>query len=261
MSGPLHEDPVATTEPVRSVRNPRVVAAVRLHRARDRHATGLTLIEGPHVLDEALRAGVEVLTVFSLDGDDRSVESARGAGAASIVVTGDVLKRVSGTETPRGPVAVIRVPEPQAVSRDCVLADVSDPGNAGTIIRTAAAFGFDVGVGAIDPWSPKVLRAGAGAHFRTRLVGTGTDATIATVPSGGIAPARLGVELDPARTWTVLIGSEAHGLASEVVERSSVAVTIPMPGGTESLNAAVSAAIVMYELACWRSGSAESASG
>lgn len=241
-------------EPVRSPRNPKVAEADRLHRARDRRSTGQTLLEGPNLLAEAVSAGVSVRRVFALASDDVAAELAHAAGAELVEVEPAVLDRLASTETPRGPVAVVDVPPAGESRRDAVVVSVTDPGNAGTIIRTAAAFGFDVvtSAGAVDLWAPKVLRAGAGAHFRTVLAGETGAAGIATVVAGGIDPARLGEVLDPACPYAVLVGSEAHGLGQEQVAAAEVAVTIPMPGGTESLNAAVAAAIVMYEVARWR---------
>ena len=235
-------------EPVRSTRNPRVTAAARLRRVRERRRLGLTLLEGPHLLQEALAAGVDVLEVFGLGSGDPGVPN-------WVEVSEDVLQRLADTENPRGPVAVMRIPALGSVRRDHVVLGVNDPGNAGTLIRTAAAFGLDVTFrsDAVDPWSPKVLRAAAGSHFRT-VIGDpvpGT-ATIATVATGGIAARDMGAALDPARQWAIVVGSEAHGLAADEVAAADVKVTIPMPGGTESLNAAVAGAIVAYELALWR---------
>jgi RNA methyltransferase, TrmH family len=235
-------------EPVRSTRNPRVAAAARLRRARERKRLGLTLLEGPHLLEEALAAGVDVLEVFGLGPGDPAVPN-------WVEVTEEVLQRLADTENPRGPVAVLRIPPAAAVKRDHLALSVTDPGNAGTLIRTAAAFGLDVTIqaGAVDPWSPKVLRSAAGSHFRTAIGDRVRDAaTIATVVSGGVAARDLGSVLDPGRQWAILVGSEAHGLAEDEVEAADVKVTIPMQGGTESLNAAVAGAIVGYELALWR---------
>ena len=130
---------------------------------------------------------------------------------------------------------------------------LSDPGNVGTMIRTAAAFDWDFGYtdGTADPWAPKVLRAGAGAHFRLnttpveslQILGDVGLATVATVVSGGARPADL-----PTGRYALLVGEEAPGLPPDVVEQSAHKVTIPMPGGMESLNAAMAAGIVVYEL-------------
>ncbi|HEX7099783.1 MAG TPA: RNA methyltransferase [Acidimicrobiia bacterium] len=235
-------------EPIRSPRNPAVVAAGRLHRVRERHATGLTLVEGPHVLEEAIAAGAEIQRTFVLPDDPRHHEWPN-----AVVVDHDVMRKLAATETPRGPVAVVVIPdwiEPPADRDLLVLMGVSDPGNVGTIIRSAAAFGLGVVIGpeTADPWSPKVVRSGAGAHFRLGGLSRIADVAelkghrlAATVVEGGVDPATLGPG-----PWAFLIGSEAHGLDPIVVAACEVRVTIPMKGDTESLNAAVAASILAY---------------
>lgn len=235
-------------EPVRSTRNARVTAAVRLHRARERTRTGRTLLEGPHLLEEARQGGAEIVEIFGLGRPQP--EHPRW-----VEVTQDVLGKLAGTKNPRGPVAVLTIPDRVPIHRDHMSVHVNDPGNAGTLIRIAAAFALDVVFreGSVDPWSPKVLRAGAGAHFRTRIgLPPAAAGTIATVVEGGIAPDRLADVCDPGRIWEIAVGSEAHGLAPSEVAAAEVKVTIPMPGDTESLNAAVAGAIVAYEFARWR---------
>lgn len=235
-------------EPIRSLRNSAVVEAGRLHRARDRRRTGRTLIEGPHVLDEAIAAGVGVERVFALADDPRLSEWPQATP-----VSPEVMDKLAGTDTPRGPVAVVKIPPsvpPLPDVASLALWGVSDPGNVGTIIRSAAAFGLGVvvGPGTADVWSPKVVRAAAGAHFRVHLSHTASVEELgprvaATVVDGGVSPRDL-----PPGPWTVLIGSEAHGLPEELASAVGEKVTIPMPGGTESLNAGVAASIVAYEL-------------
>lgn len=247
MSGP-------SPEPISSTRNARVVAAARLHRSRERRRTGRTLVEGPHLVAEAIASGVEVESVFALEGDDEGRSLAEAAGAELLIVTDPVLRRLADTENPRGPVAVVVIPEASPSDRDVLAIDVGDPGNAGTLIRAAAAFGYAVSCGprAADPWSPKVIRASAGSVFGVRPATDGWmpegAITVATVVRGGVDPRAAGTALDPRRQWVILVGDEAHGLAPETVEAADVTVTVPMPGGTESLNAAVAGAIVAYEL-------------
>lgn len=236
-------------EAPRGARSPAVVASAKLHRSRHRRETGLTLIEGPHLLAEAMAAGISISRVFVLAGD----EAPAVPGAEMIVVDRPGMERVAGTDTPRGPVAVIATPEPAIdISRNLLVAHgVSEPGNLGALVRTAAAFdwGFAWTPGSADPWSPKSLRAGAGGQFRVPVapvqgIGdlTGWD-LVSTVVSGGEDPAAIG----PGH-WAVLVGEEAAGLPPDVVAASDRVLTIPMPGGTESLNAGVAAAIVVYEL-------------
>lgn len=242
-------------EPVRNHRNPRVVEAARLHRARARRERRATLIEGPNLLGEALATGVRPLQLFAL-GDDRDTAQLASTHELELVLVDQrALERLAGTESPRGPVAEISIPDDRVPTADSVLVSwgVSDPGNVGTMIRTAAAFGwgFAFTPGSADPWAPKVLRAGAGGHFRTgvwsidgleELRDTGF-APVATVARGGLPP----WEVEPAR-HAVLIGEEASGLDDETAAACEVLLTIPMPGGTESLNAAAAAAIVLYAL-------------
>ena len=228
--------------------------AVALHRARARAASGHTLLEGRLLVAEALEAGVQFERVFATDPDAYPVEVARSAGVDFMLVTDRVMRRISTTESPQSPAAVIQIPGPVVSDDGHVIVSwgLGDPGNLGTLIRTAAAFGmgFVVGPGSADPWSPKVLRSAAGGHFRTSvgsvtgMAGLANRLLIATVARGGVPPARL----EGGRDSALLVGDEARGLPEEVVTAADVKVTIPMPGGTESLNAAVAGAIVAYAL-------------
>jgi TrmH family RNA methyltransferase len=209
-------------------------------------------VEGPHAVGDALAAGVEIVRVFHTPDDAEGRMAAARCGADALVVTPEVLAKVSTTQTPQSPVAVVAVPDaPLPGSGDVLVAwGVGDPGNVGTLIRAAAAFGlsFAAGPGCADPWSAKVLRSAAGGHFRapvreiTELRDLGDSTVVATVPSGGEPPSQL-----PDGRLAILVGDEAAGLPGEVVAQAAMHVTIPMPGGTESLNAAVAGAIVAYE--------------
>ncbi len=227
-------------EPVRNHRNPLVVEAARLHRARARKERDETLIEGPHLLSDALEAGVDVRQVFAADD---STDNA-------IVVDDRALQRLAGTESPRGPVAVIGIPEPSSIdSRDVLVSvGVSDPGNVGTMIRTAASFGWAFGYteGTADPWSPKVLRAGAGGQFQTPIVPMRDLPALPTVAA--VSRDGLSVDSVPPGQIALLIGEEAAGLPDEQVESADHTVTVSTPGPTESLNAAVAAGILVYAL-------------
>lgn len=240
-------------EPVRNHRSQVVVDASRLHRSRERRDTGLTLLEGPHLLDEAVKARADIRIVFVATGDDAGESAASSIGIEPVIVEERALQRIAGTETPRGPVAVVAIPprRPPLSQHLLVSWGVSDPGNVGTMIRVAAAFGWDFSYtpGTADPWSPKVLRAGAGSQFSVGIsevagldeIRSAGYMPLASVVSGGIHP-----ELLETRRWALLIGEEASGLPASVVEASDGTISIPMPGGIESLNAAVAAGILTY---------------
>lgn len=242
-----------------STRNPRVVELAKLHDPRRRKAAGLTLVEGPHQLGDVLAFGAGVLEVFALESDDEAFALASAANITATAVSHSVLRRLAGTEHPRGPVGVVRIPAADGViaGDSVVLWDVGDPRNAGAIVRTAAALGYGVvsTPGTVDLWAPKVIRAAAATQFGARIshlpdasLGPLTAhalRTIATVAHGGTSPEDVERSEQPV---AILIGNEAAGLPDDVLEAVDERVTIPLGGGVESLNAAVAAGIVLFAL-------------
>ena len=237
-----------------SRRNPRIAELARLRRARHRRLAGKTLLEGPHLLSEALAAKGEVLEVLALPEDAATHELCKEHGIPLTLIGSEVLDRIAGTKNPRGPVAVLSIPRNRPGGGDTLWLMVSEPGNAGTLIRTAAAFGWGVatGPGTVDPWAPKVLRAGAGGHFRVAMVQVEEPPpeamVVAAVPRGGVPLAELGPLLDHSRQWWLIVGEESRGISPEHAERVDLWCTVPMSGGTESLNAAAAGAIVCHRL-------------
>lgn len=246
-------------------RSARVVAAVKLHRRVGRLRAARFLVEGPNLVEAALRRGV-VSEVFATAG-----AAERFAGlltdSAVQVVTERAAKALSDTVTPVGLVAVCSVPE---VSLADVLADkptlvavlveVAEPGNAGTVIRIADAMGADAVVLAghgVDPYNGKCLRASTGSIFSVpvvsepdvpSVVGRLRDAglqVLATTLDGDVN--LEDVDLAAPTAW--LFGPEAHGLSGEVIRLSTSGVRIPMRGDAESLNVASAAAICLYQSA------------
>ena len=241
---------------ITSTRNPRVNEVRKLKRRRERMATGLTTIDGPNLLHEAIAAGIKVQEIFALPGDDEAGLAAENAGIGVTEVSVDVLKRLAASVSPRGPIAVVSIPKQKkiAAADSIVLWEIADPGNAGTVIRTAAAFGFQVIAteGSVDLWAPKVIRSAVGGHFRTSVV-EGAPTELAALDKAGLVPlatAADGVDIgkvdlsDPAPI-AFIVGNEAHGLPGTLTSRATT-VALSMPGGTESLNAGVSAGIFMY---------------
>jgi TrmH family RNA methyltransferase len=230
-------------EPVRTHRAKSVVEAALLHRARERRERGLTLVEGPQLIGDVTAAGGVVREVFGLPPVDSGVKA----------VDARALARIAGTKTPRGPVAVVEIPvEWLDPSRNLLVsAGVSDPGNMGALIRTAAAFdwGFAYMAGSADPWAPKTVRAGAGGQFQTPMARIGSLGelaewvTVAAVVGEGATAAGISE-----RPVALLVGEEAHGLAGWIVDAAAHRLTIDTPGKTESLNVAVAAGIAVHEL-------------
>lgn len=239
---------------VTSTDNPLVRRLLRLHDARHRRTDGLFLAEGRRVIDALLCAGYRTDTVMVRDGEEVPPHWPEVRG-----VSARVLDKLSQTSTPSGYVAAFAPPPALPLDRAAgglVLAEIGDPGNLGTLIRSAAAFGIKqvALVGGADPYAHKVVQATAGALAAVAIhqiaVADGLNALVggatlcALVVSGGIDPDALA----PTARWLV-VGSEAHGIRAEWLPACSERLTLPMPGQVESLNAAVAGAIACYVVA------------
>jgi TrmH family RNA methyltransferase len=256
---------------ITSPSNPAVRAARKLARPSARaRADGRFLLEGPEGIRAALAAGHRperlLATERAASRHAGLVNLARQRGAQVILVAEPVLAALAATTTPQGLVAVLPSvlrplealpPSPRLV---CVLAEVRDPGNAGTVLRAADAFGADAVVttrASVDLQSPKAARAAAGSLFHLPVVaGAPWPALRAALRERGL---RL-VGADPRAAATVdqapladpvalVLGNEAHGLPAEVAAGLDLVVRIPLAGRAESLNLAAAAAVLLYETA------------
>jgi TrmH family RNA methyltransferase len=195
---------------------------------------------------------------------EQIADLAASRGIEVVSASDRVLAALSDAATPQGVVAVAHSPDVSIdeLSSDLdlalVLAEVRDPGNAGTLLRSAAAAGAGVvafTAGSVDVLNPKTVRAGAGALFRVPIVrDEGMDRIAAALRARGLvlvaADARAEVrcdEFDLARPCAIVVGNEAWGLSAEVTGAVDAAVAIPMPGRIESLNAAVAGSVLLYE--------------
>ena len=253
---------------ITSTHNPVVKYVRSLERAQTRKTEGVYLIEGVRLVREALAHRQEAtLVLYDPDLLSRSTSGSLLLtelptwAERSYHVDERVLAAAAQTETPAGVVAVLRRRQPEPLARHAhdrfglILDRLSDPGNGGTILRTsnAAGVGYVVSLaGSVDLFSPKVVRAGMGAHFRLALYpGVGWDEIGATLPDVTL----VGIDARgpesiygfdwPERTGLV-VGSEAHGLSTEAETQVAHRVRIPMRSGVESLNAATAASIVIY---------------
>ncbi|MBQ2159239.1 MAG: RNA methyltransferase [Oscillospiraceae bacterium] len=222
-----------------------------------REEKGLFLCDGQKLLQEALRSGASVETV--LWKENRAADLPPFPQEA--LLPADLFDYVSPMSNSPGPLFSVRMPsapDMYKIRRVLALEELQDPGNVGTVLRTADAFGVDLVVlleGCADLYAPKTVRASMGAVFRQAAVRMNAEAFVSfcrekNLPLWGAAltdTARdlRSLPLDPA---AVLIGSEGHGLSRELLRACDGEIIIPMSGEAESLNAAVAAAIVMWEM-------------
>ncbi|WFE43749.1 RNA methyltransferase [Verrucosispora sp. WMMD1129] len=253
-------------------RTPRVVAARRLQRRRERDAAGRFLAEGPQAVREALSRPRTVLELFGTPAAlDRYADLAATAAADDVPVsevTDEALAALAETVAPQGLVAVCRqldVSLADALSHSprlvAVLAGIRDPGNAGTVLRTADAAGATAVIfagDAVDPYNGKCVRSSAGSLFHVDVVrerdplATVTAARAAgltVLAATGHGESDLDDLVDAGRlaaptAW--LFGSEAHGLPIELAEAADARVRVPLHGRAESLNLAAAAAVCLY---------------
>jgi RNA methyltransferase, TrmH family len=250
--------------------NPRILRLRRLSGRRGaRHDEGAFLLEGPTLVAEALASGTRLEALYVEDGqEEQLVETARAAGVEVHVVEAGVLAEVSDVVTPRPILAVapLAPADATAILADglergrpvLLLVEVNDPGNLGTILRAAEAAGC-AGVlcsrGTVDPWAPKTVRSSAGAILEVPVAldveplpvvaeaGRLGLLRAATVVHGGTTPDEIGL----GRGCLLVLGSEAHGLSSELVDAVDSRLTIPMDGRAESLNVAMAASVLVFE--------------
>ena len=215
------------------------------------------------MLREAIKCGLRIHEVLAEDSRTELAEEFAAAGARAFVVPRSLLESVCETKTPQGVCASFDVPAPMSIddapARIVALDGVQDPGNVGTIWRTADAAGFSgllLGPGCADPLSPKVQRAAMGSGFRVPyMLADDLPAALMALKARGwtaLASDLNGADFyrrpDPGARFVLVIGNEARGISAATREAASALVKLPMRGGAESLNAAVAAGIMMYEL-------------
>ncbi len=227
--------------------------------------TSLVGIEGEHLVAEAIRSGIEIISIFFRTGSNSLLDHFDLSPDTEIIeLPADIFASAVTTESPQGIAALVE-------TRTCSLEDVllgdspllvvaaalQDPGNLGTLIRSAEAFGA-TGVitlpGTVSPWNPKALRASSGSAFRLPIVSANEEAVLtrlraaaikvlaAVADDGHVAP-----ETDLTGPIAILIGNEGSGLSSSTIDQADIRIKIPCPGPVESLNAAVAASILLYE--------------
>jgi TrmH family RNA methyltransferase len=249
---------------VNSRDNPAFKAMARLAAsAAERRKRGLTVLDGEHLVGAFLdaRHRLEVLMVSrsALERPEVARLAARVPESSVVVVADKIFESISTVDSATGILAAVPAPRGQPVPPDAdlvlVLEDVQDPGNVGTLLRSAAAAGAAhaaLSPGCAFAWSMKTVRAGMGAHFRLNIA---EDVDLAGMLAAyrGTSVALVGdadrsiYELDLRGPVAIVVGNEGAGLSAAVRARATASARFPMPGGIESLNAAVAGSLGLFE--------------
>lgn len=225
--------------------------------AEERQKEGLFLCDGEKLLDEALRSGAEVESVLWKEKRRETY----GSFPTEYLLPEALFDYVSPMKNSPGPLFSVRITrqdDSREIHKILVLEEIQDPGNVGTILRTADAFDLDLVIlteGCADLYAPKTVRASMGAIFRQRVLQMGRKEAVSfcrgkKLPLYGAALSDRARDLRQLslKCCAVAIGSEGHGLSREMLADCDGELIIPMSGAAESLNAAIAASIVMWEM-------------
>lgn len=242
---------------IESVKNPKVKAWKKLLTKKERDQSGTYLIEGFHLVEEALKEQIVLEVIVNQDMEMPTHFALEGTEV--VYVKDEVMKAICDTETPQGIVAVC---EQQTVHMEeikleklLLLDRVQDPGNLGTMIRTADAAGVNavvLGEGCADAYNPKVVRATQGSLFHVPVIKANLAAFIdaldipvyGTALEGGISFEQVA----KSDTFALLVGNEGQGVAKELLAKTTKNLYIPIYGKSESLNVGIAAGILLYYL-------------
>ncbi len=254
---------------ITSSQNPRIKWLHALQgQPRQRREEHAFVIEGVRLAEEALAGGWNArLVIYTEDLNERGkvvVDGFAARGAAVELVSGAVLRSASDTETPQGLLVALDwrlAPLPAHLDFVFIPDKLRDPGNLGAMLRTAAAAGVQavfLPPETTDAFAPKVLRAGMGAHFRLPIQVLGWDEIAETTLGLNIYLASAGeglpyTQVDLKSPLALIVGGEAEGASPQATRLSTARLHIPMPGGSESLNAAIAAGVLMFEVLRQRS--------
>jgi RNA methyltransferase, TrmH family len=257
---------------ITSSQNPKIKLIRALAgRPKERRENGAFLAEGVRLVEEAFSSGWDFRFALYTDGlSRRGVELVQGLTSKGVdvePVVENLLQVVTETETPQGILAVLALDPPASLrppaKPDFVLVpdQIRDPGNLGTLLRTAAAAGVQavlIPPETTDPFAPKVVRAGMGAHFRLPILPLAWDQLQARVKGMSVYLSDVDGEkscweVDFTRPAALVIGGEADGASEKARDLATEMIRIPMPGHMESLNAGVAGSVLMFEVVRQRS--------
>lgn len=247
---------------ISSTKNEKIKELAKLQTAKGRKKAGVYLLEGEHLVEEAIKekALIELIVVSSNRMEDYQYLLEQ-TEVNVLVVSQEVFQKLSMTETTQGILAAVKIEnqaEPPCTGRIIVLDAVQDPGNLGTIVRTADAAGFDavvLGTGTVDLYNDKVIRSMQGSHFHIPVFQANLQEYLPPLKDKGVQVAVTALHRD-SKDYSILqgksdiaivVGNEGQGVSSEVIELADAVVTIPMFGKAESLNVAIASALLMYK--------------
>jgi len=255
---------------ITSVKNSRIKEIRALQTSpKARRESQAFVVEGVRLGEEAAAAGWKTRLCLFTDGlnmrGQNLVDTLRAEGVECILAAEHVMKSASDTQTPQGVLLVVEqkeLPLPAELDFVLVLDQVRDPGNTGTLLRTAKSAGVQAVLltqGSTDAFAPKVVRSAMGAHFTLPIVTLPEDEITAIAEQNRLAVWAAAAdaeesyaEVDFSLPLALVIGSEAHGVSHQMMQ-SAAGLKIPMPGGGESLNAAIAGAVLMFEVVRQRS--------
>lgn len=235
---------------ITSKSNPIIKTVAQLSEKKFRRQLGLYLVEGIKPVNECIAAGCAVERIICTEEHENAYNGAT-------IVSEAVFKSISDEKTPQGVLAVVKIPENSLVPPEgnCLLLDcLQDPGNLGTVIRTANAAGYEriYLINCTDPYSPKAVRASMSGIFFVKLCTGSREEILGVLKDVPIICADMDGEdvfsFRPPEKFCLCIGNEGGGISTEVFNKAEFTVKIPMRETCESLNAAVSAGIAMYAL-------------
>jgi RNA methyltransferase, TrmH family len=263
-------------------RSPRIVQSRQNARVKELRAAfariskteqGHIAIEGEHLLEEAVAAGLHIAAVFVREGNEPLLHTlSLSQDTEILVLPPDVFLSAVSTESPQGIAALVEPPSfslaqilsARATPLILIAAGLQDPGNLGTLVRTAEAFGATGLItlpGTVSPWNQKALRASAGSVFRLPVVVSRENELFAALAARGIATlaavaaeGELLTHHDLTRPTALILGNEGAGIPRDILRHATGRVTIPTPGPVESLNAAIAGSILLYEASRQRAG-------
>lgn len=254
-------------EKINSISNPKIKYWDKLKNKKGREKEKLFLIEGIKLIDEAIKAKYQIEDII-IEEESEQIEVIQRilrdnkVNASITIVSRAIVNKLTDTETPQGVFAVLRRKEvtlENIMSKQSLLLldEIQDPGNLGTIIRSADASGVEViilGKGTVDLYNSKVLRSAMGSIFHLEIIEADLDEIIPMLQQNqfkivGSSPyaEKSYFDVDLASKLAILIGNEARGLAKERMEAVNQMVSIPIKGRAESLNAAIATALLLYE--------------